>query len=87
MFRKITLGLIAAASLGIAALAPGAASASGLHIGIGGGGFHGGWHGHHHGFYGGPALYVGGVSDNCMQKRYVETRRGLRMRWVNVCGY
>src|SRR3954449_6293921 len=35
MLRKVTLGLIAAASLGAAALAPSAASAHG---------FHGGWH-------------------------------------------
>ena len=88
MFRKIALGLIAAASLGAVALTPGTASASGLHIGIGGVGFHSGWHGgygHHHS-YGGPAFYVGGVNGSCMQKRYVETRRGLRLRWVNVCG-
>ena len=49
MLRKITLGLIAAASLGAAALAPGSASAHGIH-GYGG-------HGWHHGLgFGG--LYV-----------------------------
>jgi hypothetical protein len=35
MFRKVTLGLIAAASLGIATLAPGFASANGLMFGWG----------------------------------------------------
>jgi uncharacterized membrane protein len=90
MFRTLAFGLIASATLAIAALAPNAASASGLHIGIGGVGFHSGWHGGygHHvygpGVYTSPSLYVGGV-DGCMQKRYVETRRGLRARWVNVC--
>jgi hypothetical protein len=48
MFRKVTLGLIAAASLGIAALAPGSASVTGLHVGWG----YGGWG------YGGPGLYI-----------------------------
>ena len=72
MTRKITLGLIAAASLAAAALVPASASAHG---------FHGGWH---HGFgFGG--LYINtGVSD-CYQERLVQTRRGLRVRMVNVC--
>ena len=77
MFRKLTLALIATASLGAAALAPSAASAHGF-----------GWH-HgfgHHGFYG-PTLYVGGTGDDCLQRRVVETRRGLRVRWVNVCAF
>lgn len=85
MLRKITLGLIAAASLGVAALAPGAASAHGLHIG----GWHGGWHGGigHHAYYGGPSFYVGGLTDDCLQRRVVETRRGPRVRIVNVCTF
>ena len=81
MIRRLTLGLIAAAALGAAALAPGAASAHGI-----------GWH--HHGWHGGlgfgyyrPTLYVNGVSDGCMQRRVVETRRGQRVRWVNVCNF
>ena len=82
MFRKMTLGLIAAASLGAAALAPSAASA-------------GGWH-HHwgHGYGWGPAVSVGfgGVYvdtglNGCLQQRWVETRRGMRLRTVNVCAY
>jgi hypothetical protein len=40
MFRKLSLVAIAAASLGLAALAPTSASAWG-----GGHGWHGGWHG------------------------------------------
>jgi hypothetical protein len=77
MFRKITLGLIAAASLSIAAAAP--ASAHGFHGGWG----HGGW-GHGYGFGG---LYINtGVSD-CYQQRMIQTRFGLRLRTVNVCAY
>jgi hypothetical protein len=48
MLRKITLGLIAAASLSVAALAPGSASAHGFHSGWG----YGGWG------YGGPGFYI-----------------------------
>jgi len=80
MIRKLTLGLIAAAALGAAALAPGAASAHGI-------GWNHGWHGGFGLGYYGPTLYVNGVSDGCMQRRVVETRRGQRVRWVNVCGF
>jgi Spy/CpxP family protein refolding chaperone len=74
MLRKITLALIAAASLSFAAIAP--ASAHGF-------GFHGGWS-HGVGFGG---LYINtGVSD-CYQQRMVPTRYGLRLRTVNVCAY
>jgi hypothetical protein len=80
MLRKIALGLIAAASLSVAAIAP--ASAHGMHGG-GGWGHHGGW-GHGYGFGG---LYVNaGVSD-CYQQQLVQTRFGLRLRAINVCGY
>ena len=75
MLRKVTLGLIAAASLSIAAAAP--ASAHGFHGGWG----HGGWG---HGFGG---VYINtGVSD-CYQQQMVQTRHGLRLRTVNVCAY
>ena len=79
MLRKITLALIAAASLSAVAIAP--ASAHGMH---GGGGWgHGGW-GHGHGFGG---LYINtGVSD-CLQQQMVQTRYGMRLRTVNVCAY
>ena len=74
MLRKFTLGLIAAAALSFAALAPSAASAHGMH---------GGW-GHGFGIGG---LYINtGVSD-CYQKQMVQTRFGLRLRTVNVCAY
>jgi Spy/CpxP family protein refolding chaperone len=79
MFRKVMIGLIAAASLSAAALAPGAASAHGMHGGWG----HGGW-GHGHGFGG---IYINtGVTD-CYQQRMVQTRNGPRLRTVNVCAY
>ena len=81
MFRKMTLGLIAAASLTFAAAAPASA---------------GGFHHHHwgHGYGWGPAIGVGigGVYldtglNGCLQQRWVETRRGMRLRTVNVCAY
>jgi hypothetical protein len=81
MIRKLTLGLIAAASLGAAALAPGSASAHGI------GWHHHGWHGGLGVGYYGPTLYVNNLSNDCMQRRVVETRRGLRVRWVNVCSF
>ena len=83
MFRKMTLGLIAAASLTIAAVAP--ASAGGFH--------HHHW-GHGWGYGWGPAIGVGfgGVYvdtglNGCLQQRWVETRPGMRLRTVNVCAY
>jgi hypothetical protein len=78
MLRKVTLGLIAAASLSVAAVAPASAH----------GGFHGGhWgHGWGHG-YGFGGIYVNtGVSD-CYQQQMVQTRQGPRLRMVNVCAY
>ena len=80
MLRKVTLGLIAAASLGAAALAPTAASAGGFH--------HGYWgHGYGLGYGFGPSLYINTGVSNCLQQRWVETRRGMRLRTVNVCAY
>jgi hypothetical protein len=76
MLRKMTFGLIAAAALSIAAVAP--ASAHGFH-----GGWHGGW-GHGYGF--GTGLYIATGAD-CLQTQVVETRRGPRLRTVNVCAY
>ncbi|WP_314948709.1 hypothetical protein [Bradyrhizobium cosmicum] len=79
MFRKLALGLIAAAAFGAAALAPTAASA-------------GGFHHHHWGHHWGPGFGFGGVYvntgiNNCYQERLVRTRHGLRVRVVNVCAY
>ena len=90
MLRKVTLGLIAAASLGVAALAPSAASAGGFgfhhhHLGYHHLGHHGWGHGYGVGF--GPSLYINTGYNNCYQQRMVETRRGLRLRTVNVCAY
>jgi hypothetical protein len=73
------LGLLAAASLSVAAIAPASAHGFGFH----GGGWGHGW-GHGHGFGG---LYINtGVSD-CYQQQMVQTRYGLRLRTVNVCAY
>jgi hypothetical protein len=81
MLRKVTLGLIAAASLGAAALAPSAASAGGFHHGHWG---HGWGPGYGLGFGG---VYINTAVNNCYHQRMVETRRGLRLRTVNVCAY
>jgi hypothetical protein len=82
MFRKFSLVAIAAASLGVAALAPTSASAwAGWHHG-------GGWH-HAWGFggprivVGGPAYYAGG--EGCYVRRLVGTPWGPRWRLVNRC--
>jgi hypothetical protein len=93
MLRKLSLAAVAALSLGVAALAPTAASAR-WHGG--GGGWHGGgWHGggfrHSWGprfFVGGPAYYGGGYGygyGGCYTRRLVPTPWGLRWRLVNVC--
>ncbi|MFL6827453.1 MAG: hypothetical protein ACJ8E2_13430 [Bradyrhizobium sp.] len=79
MLRKVTLGLIAAASLSAAALAPTAASAHGFHHGWG----HGGW-GHGYGFGG---LYINSGISDCYRQQMVQTRYGLRLRTINVCAY
>ncbi|MBI5128832.1 MAG: hypothetical protein HZA66_05275 [Rhodopseudomonas palustris] len=83
MFRKIALGLFAAASLGVVALAPTSASA-------GGGGW--GWHPHHHHWHG-PAFgigyigtgYVGNGYGGCYVTRRVPTPYGWRWRTFNIC--
>jgi hypothetical protein len=81
MLRKITLGLIAAASLTLAAAAP--ASAGGFHHGHWGHGWGSGY-GYGLGFGG---LYINtGVSD-CLQQQWIQTRHGMRLRTVNVCAY
>jgi hypothetical protein len=85
MFRKIALGLVAAASLSAMALSPTAASAHGWH-----GGGHGGWHhGHHfgHGHFGHGfgVAYIGGYDDGCYVVRRVPTPFGFRLRTINVC--
>lgn len=74
MFRKFALGLVAAGSLGAAALVPSAASAHGIHPH-----WHPGW------AFGG--VYVNTGVNSCYQERVVRTRHGLRVRVVNVCAY
>jgi len=82
MFRKLALGLVAAASLSAAALAPTAASAKPFF----GGGWGGGW-GYHHHHIGLGLGFVGAVDGGCYVTRLVETPFGLRYRTVNVCVY
>ena len=79
MLRKLTLALVAAASLSAIALAPSAASAHPM-----GGGWGGGFHGFHHHFGVG---YVGGGYDEsgCYVTRRVFTPFGYRLRTFNVC--
>jgi hypothetical protein len=82
MFRKIALGLAAAASLGAAALLPSAASASPLYVGWGWG-----W-GPSYNYIASPSYVVGTpmiYGDPCLQKRLVQTNKGMRWRTVNVC--
>lgn len=75
MFRKLTLALVAAASLSAIALAPSAASAHG---------FGGGFHGFHH--FGGFGYVGGGYDDSgCYVTRRVLTPYGYRLRTFNVC--
>ena len=84
MLRKLSLALVAAVSLGAAALAPTSASAWG--------GWHGGYHGYHHG-WGGPRFFVGGPFyygaydgyGGCYVRRLVPTPFGLRWRLINRC--
>lgn len=80
MFHKFALGIVAAASIGAAALSPTAASAKpfGFAGGLGGGW---GYHHFHHRF--GFGLGYGG--DGCYVRRPVLTPFGYRIRFVNVC--
>jgi hypothetical protein len=82
MLRKLTLALVAAASLSAVALAPSAASAKPWG---GGGGWGGGFHHHHFGGFG--IGYVGYGDSGCYVTRQVMTPYGLRLRTVNVCAY
>ena len=75
MLRKFTLGLIAAASLGIAALASGSASAHTFYPGWG------------YGWSVAPSFYINTGVSSCYQQQLVQTRHGMRVRTVNVCAY
>ena len=82
MLHKFGVVAVAAASLGVAALAPTSAWGGGWH-------HHGGWH---HGWgwggprvvVGGPAYYAGG-DGGCYVRRLVGTPWGPRWRLVNRC--
>ena len=88
MFRKITLGLLATASIGATALLPTAASAHPMGWGWG----YGGW-------YGGPTVVLSTpvvttprisssiIADPCLQSMPVQTRHGIRYRTVRTCGF
>jgi hypothetical protein len=84
MLRKLSLVAVAAASLGVAALAPTSASAWGGH------GWHGGWHGGGWGWHG-PRVFVGGPAyysygyGGCYVRRLLPTPWGPRWRLVNRC--
>ncbi|HKS19923.1 MAG TPA: hypothetical protein VJS63_12025 [Bradyrhizobium sp.] len=81
MLRKVTLALVAAASLGTMALAPTAASAGGF--------IWPNYHPHHHwghGFGLGIGFADGGYSD-CYRTRTVLTPYGYRLRTINVCAF
>jgi hypothetical protein len=83
MFRKIALAAVAAASLGAAALVPTSASAFGPKWGPG-------WHPHHHWGVGlgfGPTVVVNDYAASCYQQRVVPTKKGPRLRIVDVCRY
>ncbi len=82
MLRKLTLAVVAAASLSAMALAPTAASAHPP----GGWGWGGGWGGGFHRHFGGVG-YVGYVDDGCYVVRRVPTPFGYRLRTINVCEY
>ena len=85
MFRKFSLVALAAASLGMAALAPTSASAWG---GWHGGGWHHGWGwGGPRFVVGGPAYYGGGYGygGGCYVRQLVGTPWGPRWQLVNRC--
>jgi hypothetical protein len=86
MLRKITLGLLAAASIGATALLPTAASAHPMGWGWG----YGGWY---PGYVSTPTIVLSTpvvspmISDPCLQKMPVQTRHGIRYRTVRTCGF
>ena len=82
MLRKLTLALVATASLSAVALAPTAASAKPW-----GGGWGGGFGGFHHHWGHGFGIGYVGVGDGCYVTERVLTPYGYRLRTVNVCGY
>ena len=86
MLRKLGLVVVAAASLGAAALAPTSASAwlaaAGTVVGMAAG--MAGWGGPRF-FVGGPAYYGGYGYGGCYVRRLVPTPWGPRWRLINRC--
>ena len=94
MFRKLALGFVATASLGLAALAPTTASACEGGFNVRHGSHDNGFRdrarndrgfqpgGYHRGWYGARAQFRG---RGCLQQRLVPTPFGPRYRTVNVC--
>ncbi len=83
MFRKLACAALGAASLGLVALTPTAASAHGWH-----GGWYGGWHRPWYGGWHGPRVVVGPAyygGGGCFVRRWVPTPWGPRWRVVNRC--
>ncbi len=80
MFRKVTLALVAAASLCVMALSPTAASAKPLMIWNPNPHFHHHWH---------PGFGIGFLAGDagCYRERLVLTPFGYRLRTVNVCAW
>jgi hypothetical protein len=87
MFRKLALGLVAAASLSTAVLAPTAASAKPFGGGWGGGWGGGGWGFHHYHEHFGIGFVGNGFDGGCYVTRPVLTPFGYRLRTVNTCVY
>lgn len=88
MLRKITLGVLATAAIGAAALLPSAASAHPI-----GWGWGYGYHGWYPGYVGPtvvlstPVVSAPVITDPCLQKMPVQTRHGIRYRIVRTCGF
>jgi hypothetical protein len=75
MLRKTIFAFAAAATLGAAALAPTSASANTAW----GWGWYDGWYGH------GFRVYAGPFYNDCVAQRWISTKHGHVLRWVNVC--
>jgi hypothetical protein len=79
MLRKLTLALVAAASLSAMALAPTAASAGGFIWPT--------YHPHHYWGHGLGIGFVDGGYSSCYRTRLVLTPFGYRLRTINVCAF
>lgn len=87
MLRKVTFGLLAAASIGATALIPTAASAHPIGWGWG----YGGWY---PGYVSSPTIVLSApvmsaplLTDPCLQTMPVQTRKGIRYRTVRTCAF